>query len=280
MNANEKLHIRISQRAWADHPDQKIEYDDDGYCLDPRQNLFQELTSCTRRELEEGDGAEIGKNGQRGKLQALHSSSALVCNVFDYWRGRELALIADALGIKGRVCGMSFEKKFSTGVGTKSPNLDLVLSLSAGGYFAIESKFTEPLSKSKNHSRLKDKYFDGNIKRWTKRGLPRAQRLADDLRAGRIKFDYLDAAQLLKHMLGLAGTGTQWHLSYLWFDTGATISGLHQKEIALFSESLGPDRGHFSSTSYQVFFQRLSSLVGSNHVGYLSYLRSRYFANA
>ena len=77
MSANEKLRVGNAQRSWADRQDPRIEYDRDGYCLGLRQNLFQELTACARRELDEGDGAELGKNGQRGKLQALHSSSAL-----------------------------------------------------------------------------------------------------------------------------------------------------------------------------------------------------------
>lgn len=280
MSANEKLRVSNAQRSWADRQDPRIEYDRDGYCLGLRQNLFQALTECTRRELDEGDGAELGKNGQRGKLQALHSSSALVCNVFDYWRGRDLAVVANALDIKDRICEMSFERKFPTGVGAKAPNLDIALSLSAGGYFAIESKFTEPLSKSKKHSFLKEKYFDEQINRWTERGLPGAQKLANDLRAGQINFDYLDVAQLLKHMLGLAGGGSKWNLLYLWFDTGTAIADLHQQEIALFTESLEADRVYFSSTRYQDFFQRLSSIAGSEHTPYLSYLRSRYFVNA
>ena len=243
---------------------------------------MQELSACTRRELEEGDGTELGKPGRRGKFQALHSSSALACNVFDYWRGRDLGTLAVALGIKGRPCGMSFERKIKTGIGRWSPNLDVVFYLSDGSIFAIESKFTEPLSKSKEHRLIKEKYFAGGAKHWAKRKLPETQSLADGIHEGREKFEYLDAAQLLKHMLGLATTGSEtgsdWHLHYLWFDGGKIVSEGHREEIVRFAQCLGPEAAHFTAQTYQDFFSRLATSLGTEHKGYLSYLKSRYFS--
>ncbi len=43
-------------------------------------------------------GSELGENGGRGKIQTLHSSSAIVCNFFDYWRAGDLKPLAEALG--------------------------------------------------------------------------------------------------------------------------------------------------------------------------------------
>ena len=269
--------IQQRQQDWARNHNPQIGLDKDGYCTEERANLFQELSACTRRELKEGDGSELGKPGKRGKFQALHSSSALVCNVFDYWRGRDLGALADALGIKARPCGMSFEEKFKTGIGSRSPNLDVVFYLSNGGYFAIESKFTEPLTKSKAHSLIKEKYFAGDTKHWANRGLPVTQRLADDMRKDRKAFAYLDAAQLLKHMLGLATTGSDWQLHYLWFDAGEPLSHEHKEEIERFAKDLGPEAAHFTSQTYQGFYNRLATSLGAEHQKYLSYLKSRYF---
>jgi hypothetical protein len=44
--------------------------------------------------------SELGENGGRGKIQALHSSSALVCNFFDYWRAGCCRLIVSLKKMK------------------------------------------------------------------------------------------------------------------------------------------------------------------------------------
>src|SRR5687767_8908705 len=65
------------------------------------RNLFEPLSPQARSEYNSGDGRELGNtNGSPGKMQALHSSSALCCNVFHYWRrvGRPEA-IARACGV-------------------------------------------------------------------------------------------------------------------------------------------------------------------------------------
>lgn len=50
--------------------------DAQGYFLNPADNFFEPLSACTHAELSQGDGNEIGGDGARGKIQALHSSSA------------------------------------------------------------------------------------------------------------------------------------------------------------------------------------------------------------
>lgn len=113
------------------------------------------LSACSRRDLAGGDGSELGKGGGRGKIQALHSSAALACNFFDYWRGRDLGLLSRALGISVRLCAVAFEQKFPTRLGGIAPNLDVVLYGCDGSLFAVESKFTEPFTKSKTKCFLK-----------------------------------------------------------------------------------------------------------------------------
>jgi hypothetical protein len=39
-------------------------------CVD--DNIFQGLSPGARKDFESGDGTELGKNGRRGKIQALH----------------------------------------------------------------------------------------------------------------------------------------------------------------------------------------------------------------
>ena len=63
----------------------------------------------------------------------------------------------------------------------------------------IESKFTAPYS-SRKHGGLKQKYIE-NLSFWN--GLPNLYELAKEISLDDTKFQYLDAAQLIKHILGL-----------------------------------------------------------------------------
>jgi len=256
-----------------------IRIDQDGYCFRRDDNLFRPLSDCAQKEFAAGDGAELEKQGTRGKIQALHSSSALACNFFDYWRGRDLEMLARAFGLSGRLCGLAFEKKYPTGLKGKAPNLDVALYQADGGVFAIESKFTEPFSRSKTKNFLKPKYFPEDRPLWEKVGLSGCQTLAERLKDRCIHFEFLDAAQLLKHMLGLAPNKQSWILCYLWYDPNGDMAKSHAEEIGEFVKAIGPDSAHFRAFTYQALFRRLSEWVGQDHSHYLSYLRERYFSD-
>jgi len=72
-----KQAIYDQQRRWA--TTRGIPFDRDGYTQIVEANLFQPLGTQSRAEFEAGSGDEVGGVGRRGKMQALHSSSALVC---------------------------------------------------------------------------------------------------------------------------------------------------------------------------------------------------------
>lgn len=76
--------LKKNQRSWAERSN--ILIDENGYCKNREDNFFQPLSSCTIIDLMAGDGAELGNENHQGKIQAVHSSSALACNFFDYWR--------------------------------------------------------------------------------------------------------------------------------------------------------------------------------------------------
>ena len=69
--------VREQQWNWALRRGVKL--DSAGYTLDVSDNLFAPLSSAAQEEFEEADGGELGQPGERGKMQALHSSSALTC---------------------------------------------------------------------------------------------------------------------------------------------------------------------------------------------------------
>ena len=107
-------------------------------------NLLRPLSPSARGGFEKGAGSELA-----GNMRALHSSSALVANFFDYWTDREKSPLLSAMGI----CpdggeSLDFEVLFPTGLGGTPPHLDVALTFGSGFVVAIEAKFTEYLTRS------------------------------------------------------------------------------------------------------------------------------------
>lgn len=265
------LRIKEEQRRWADA--RNIKRDGDSVVV-LENNLYQSLTPQTRAQYERGDGDELGQDGKRGKLFALRSSSALVCNVFDYWQGRALAPALNALQISEEADELAFEQKFRTGLGGKSPNLDVVFRRkdTSGHVTAIESKFTEPYDEREKKGFVSS-YFE---KRGLWDGLPLCRGLADLINSDQ-QFTCLNATQLLKHILGLYRNHKQdgFTLLYLWYDVrGSDAAETHRKEIEKFRQIVSCEIS-FRSMTYQELFARLLPLVRGTD--YAEYLRSRYF---
>ncbi len=265
--------IKAHQRAWATR--KGLAFDADGYCTCADDNIFRGLSPGARRDFESGDGDELGKSGGRGKIQALHSSSALACNWFDYWRDRDLQPLSRAFGFPVPFSTLMFEQKFTTGLGGIGPNLDVLLTCPDGTLFAIESKFTEPYTRSNGKTYLKQEYFDGHS-RWTEAGLTGCQAVAEALRMRRHDFKVLDVAQLLKHMLALARSGRHWSLCCLWFEIPGSLADRHRQELKDFATLIGADAAHFSALTYQELFAHMVPFVGEDYAEYFAYLRERY----
>lgn len=76
-----------------------------GYVQRFNDNLYVPLSEKTTTEFEEGDGGEL--RGTTCNMQALHSSSALGVNIFEYWRNQSkdtLKQLAKALKIAQHRC--------------------------------------------------------------------------------------------------------------------------------------------------------------------------------
>src|SRR5579862_7608496 len=76
-------------------------------------NLFEPLSASARAEYRNGDGSELGQqDGNPGKMWAVHSSSALCCNIFHYWqRVGRADVIARACGVPDSNVSVAFEQK-------------------------------------------------------------------------------------------------------------------------------------------------------------------------
>jgi hypothetical protein len=271
--------IKARQQAWAKREGHVL--DGDGYCGCADDNVYQRrLSDAARKDFTDGGGKELGRDGERGKFQATHSSSALACNWFDYWRERDLGVLADAFGVPQPFVTLRLEKHVPTGMRGADANLDVLLTTAGGSLFAIESKFTEPYTPSATKNVLKPQYFALGKTRWTDVGLPGCQAVAAQLHAGRHKYAALDVAQLLKHMLALARTGNRWTLCCLWYEVPGPAADAHRADLQKFAADIGSDAVHFMALTYQELFARMERVVGTEHSGYMQYLRDRYMTVA
>jgi hypothetical protein len=268
--------ILNSQCSWAGTRPRK------GVALDRLEdNLFASLHPLTLADFVGGSGDELGlkrRSNRVPNMRSLRSSSILVCNVFDPWRGHSLDGLARALGLQGPFSDLAFEQKLPHGLSSGPPNLDVLLSAREVAPVGVESKFTEIYGRKKPRFPIDEKYFSSGRRRWAEVGLPCMQKLAETL--GRsVQFRRLDAAQLLKHSLGLAFTFRQTRpvrLLYIWFEVPGQEAEEHREELARFEKTIGTDI-EFYVTRYQDVFTRLAETPEPVQ-GYLEYLASRYFA--
>jgi hypothetical protein len=181
-----------------------LEQDSAGYVSDSAENLVADLT----RDMIEADYSEGSGQEWPLKIRALHSSAALAANTFGRWK-RDPARVK-ILGLSG-FHSLRLEAKCSTGLKGTPPNLDVVLE-SSKTVVGIESKLLEPLTPKK--PRFSPSY--------SLESLPQCEEVWWSLlcEARNWPPSHLDAAQLIKHYLGLRNQyqdGRQIYLVYLFW---------------------------------------------------------------
>ena len=226
--------------------------------LDLDKNLFEPLNVDVRKSFEQGDGNEI--SGNPCKMQAVHSSSALGVNVFQYWqRIEQVSVIASACGFcrKGNAISekIVFEDKYPVDDDLDkfpiAPNIDVVFHNSDSSRFkrfAVECKFSEAYGSQK-HSGLKPAIFK-LIELWS--DIPNLRKFAKSICPDEY-FIHLHSAQLIKHILGLKRKfgKSGFRLLYLWYDVLGEEGAVHRSEIEKFSEKAKADGIYFDAMSYQ-----------------------------
>jgi len=260
------------QKHWA--AERSIKTDAQGYTLTLAGNLFQPLSEGARASFLKGSGDELGTEGKRGKMQALHSSSALAVNVFDYWREHSRDPLQTALDLNQAIHTIDFERTFPTGLRGVPPHLDVTLTLEDGSIIAIESKFLEAYPARNGGRSWRNAYFPDQEGLWETAELPGCQMTAEALRAGELQYRHLDAPQLLKHALGLAHTVRRdFSLWYLWYDVGGEEGATHGAEIDDLAQRADATLG-FRAMTYRELFDRLAAAGADD--GYLQYMVERY----
>ena len=282
--------IKSKQQAWAKRNGFELlggtipDRGEKNYLYNLTDNLFEELSKESLDCYNSGDGGETRNTKTRlAKMKALHSSSAIVVNLFQYWTGKTVVPLLYACKLcsesaKGVSTTIKFEEKFEISKDKAqfpfSPNLDVVIGGSQSLVYAIESKFTEPYS-SRKHSGIKQKYID-NPFFWN--GLPNLYELAKEICPSDNKFQYLDAPQLMKHILGLKKKHNKvgFRLLYLWYDVVGEKGYEHRKEIEQFAEIAKKDNINFSNITYQEVIITLTKKLYDGNESYCDYLTNRY----
>lgn len=156
---NGENYILIKQQRWAEREGiemfipQKKESMKKYYVKNETDNLFEPLSDKSRIEISKGDGGElIADKDFLTNMHALHSSSALSVNVFQYWKNKDIYKLVHALRLCKRgnksAKSIAFERKFKIFDNSKTaPNIDVVIYNNENSdikTLAIECKFKEP----------------------------------------------------------------------------------------------------------------------------------------
>ena len=241
-----------------------VHYDHKGYAPSWKENLMKGLPLA---EIEIDFGAGAGHELD-SKLCAAHSSAALAVNTFGPWRKDPASL---KLGGSSGFRSMRFEAVCSTGLGGTPPHLDL---LAEGDLpVAVESKCTEwfqakPAEFSGSYDRLQPSIGDSP---WYDEML--------QLRSAPRRYQFLDAAQLVKHAFGLLTRygGREVRLVYLYWeprnaDTWSECRQ-HRTESDDLATKVQKSPVRLIPMSYRDLWAEWESKGSSDH---LRYLRTRY----
>lgn len=253
------------------------------YTCELNQNLFQPLLPDVRKSFAAGDGGELGSAEFPGKMQAVHSSSALGVNIFQYWKSiKAVPVIAAQCGlcrVGSQVsCDIHFEEKHPINdTFGYHPNIDLVIHNEPSAKikrFAIECKFSEAYGAHK-HGGLKEKYLT-LADLWV--DIPGIRRFAECISPKDNEFVHLHPAQLVKHILGLKRQfgKTGFRLLYLWYDVLGGEGKRHRDEVLKFSELAKTDGIKFHSLTYQELIVNLANNLRAEHPDYIRYVTKRY----
>lgn len=248
------------------------------------QNLFEPLRLEVVEFFNKGKGGEL--DGEPCKMQAVHSSSALAVNIFQYWMDNpsEIAVACELCEVNSKICQkIVFEGIFPIGknFGTP-PHIDVVIYNSDNFHiklFAIEIKFTEPYHSKWNinsKSHFSPQYFK-NKDIWDE--MSNLFELAKDINSQKKIFKYLNATQLIKHILGLKnkiGEKQNFRLLYLWYDAFGEEEKKHREELEEFAKIAKKDGIKFHSMTVQELIIKLAKRYRKEHLEYIKYLTERY----
>lgn len=260
--------ILAGQERWAQWSE--LERLESGHAASVDTNLFSPLSHESRTELAGAKGGLLGDGEKPGRIQLLHSSLALVCNVFDPRRGSELGPLGLACGAGAGVS----ELRLASGGETGPNGLDVLLGGNGARPAGVVADFTEPYEGAGPHACERENASDAEP---GGDPLPGCRNLERDLAANRNRFRRLPAGRLLAGARELTRSHgcRKFRLLYLWYDTGCPEAGELGREIDRFRMRVGGEVD-FEARSWQEALGALSPAAAPGVAEQLGYLRERY----
>jgi Restriction Endonuclease associating with ARP/Sigma-70, region 4 len=245
------------------------------------KTIHDDALEAALRDIAQGDGNEMLWTRKGGTLRppGLHSvfsSCGLALNAFGPWRLKPESL--NFLGESGYTA-MRFEEKLRIFPrGGRAPNLDVVL-FDDDRVTAVESKLTEHLTGGQLAT-FKESY---------ERVIPKAdaswQAMYQQLKRAPDLFNYLDAAQLVRHYLGLktqTGPGgvhavKRAVLVYLFWEPANApdlqACATHADEVRFFAQQVADPNLPFATSTYRELWSSWTRLASptwlTTHAGLL-----------
>jgi hypothetical protein len=248
-----------------------------GYTSQPQQNLIPGVVENDFwSDLIAGAGNELvdGARGP-GKFCAAFSSSALAVNSFGPFRHHPERL--ELVGYSG-FSEAQFEKPLPTGLSGIDPHLDFYC-VGREALVCVESKFLETLWPKEA------KFADSYESAVATLSEPMWDAVYQELKHQPDRFKYLDAAQLVKHYLGmrhtLADIMTPKVLLYAYWEPAnadeIAAYGDHRDEVEQFRERVRGSQIKFMARPYQALWAEWSNPSSRAQLAvHISHLMQRY----
>jgi hypothetical protein len=240
----------------------------DGLSPDARRAIVADLTGKGGSEL-------LPRGGSPPKFHAAHSSACLAANTFGPLLGPGAKVRIGSTEIEGRA---SLERECPSGLRGTPPTLDLLVE-NDDEVVAVESKCTEMFHR--HVARFSDAYR-AEAEKMSPGWRAEFEALLDDPE----RYHFLDAAQLIKHQLGLLHTFPERRLTLIYlYWAPANADELapcrrHEAEARAFAERIGDeDRVRLQPMPYPALWRQWASGPGplADHA---SELMGRYLVEA
>lgn len=214
--------------------------------------LSTKALSAVRRDLAGKGGSElVPRRGAQPKFHAAHSSAALAASTFAPWLDAEEPLPLGEQTFQGSA---RLEVECPTGLRGTPPTLDLLLD--GPQVLAVESKCLEPFRA--HEARFSDAY-DRLVAEIAHRSWQAEHwRLVEDPR----RYRHLDAAQLVKHYLGLKRRGhdRKTTLAYLYWEPSNADAllecAVHRAELREFQQQVSDPAVQLLAMPYPQLWQQ------------------------
>ena len=265
-----KIQKALAERLFRQNPSLKAHSGNRSYVENPQDVLVEGVElSAIRPDFDNGAGGELEPSKKRPpKFHAAHSSSALAANTFGPYRNDPKRL---SVGGHSGFKELRFEFQCPTGAGRGIANLDVLLK-GDNVVLGVESKLIEFLTKEK--ADFSDKYRDviENVADSSWRSVYNTLKNQEDL------YVHLDAAQLVKHYLGLRQTFNEKRvvLIYLYWEPlnadALPVYRKHTEEIEDLLRRLSGTDTPLLAISYPTLWKEMEA----SNAEHVARLRARY----